>query len=213
MSEIDFLNTVPGIDVSQYQGKIDWKAVKQSGKIFVYIKATDGINGVDPMFEENWNDSKSAGIIRGAYHFFYANEDAEAQATNFIKNVTGFSKGDLPPVLDLEITNNAEPQLIIQNSLRMLELLREKYNVTPVVYTNPTFGNRYLDARFERFPLWIANYSVNRPVIPSAWQKRGFTFWQYSESGKVNGIFGNADLDLFNGTFEDFQKFLFTSSV
>ena len=208
MNEKDFLNSVHGIDVSHYQGKINWKAVKQNAKLFVYIKATGGINDVDPMFEENWNDSKANGVIRGAYHFFYPNEDPEAQASNFIRTVGDLSIGDLPPVLDLEVTNNAEPEVISHNCLTMLQLLEAKYRVTPVVYTNPTFGNQYLDDRFVRFPLWIANYEANQPVIPNVWQQSGYAFWQYSESGKVNGVFGNVDLDIFNGTFDDLQKFL-----
>src|SRR5262245_43937892 len=96
-------NTLDGIDVSHYDGAIDWAAVKASGQAFAVAKSTEGTSYVDPTFATNWAAMKQHGVVRSAYHFFHANLDPIAEADHFLKIMGPLEPGDLPPVLDLEV--------------------------------------------------------------------------------------------------------------
>lgn len=190
---------VHGIDVSRYQSDINWNDVKnmkvQNVRVsFCFIKATEGSDDVDRRFRKNWQASKKAGMIRGAYHFFNPYKDGSTQAKNFIETVK-LQAGDMPPVLDVEQVSNV-PKAILQQRVAVWLLMVEKhYKVQPIIYTGADFYEKFLAGKFDDYPLWVAHYLVkNKPRV-----KRSWSFWQHSEVGRVNGISGYVDFNVFNG--------------
>jgi len=207
---IDMPDNFPihGIDVSSYQEKIDWAKVHamQSQNIrigFAYIKATEGLTGVDKNLKKNWAKAHAAGIPCGAYHFFIAGKSGMVQAINFIKNVQ-LKPGDLPPVVDVEELYNAPPQLMRQELKEYLATIEQFYHVRPVIYSYATFYNDYLSRDFDDYPLWVAHYfEENKPRVHRHWD-----FWQHNESGRVYGVSTNVDFNVFNGDSAAFKNFL-----
>ncbi len=193
---------VHGIDVSKHQGEIDWKRVSMMRDngiriSFAFIKASEGITRQDKRFNENWKQSSRNGIIRGAYHFYYPSRDPHKQADNFIK-VVKLRKGDLPPVVDIEVSNGRSAKNICGNLQIFVDRLEKRYGVKPIIYTNINFYNTYLKGSFEKYPLWIAGYFdhdrfYNEFTTP-------WIFWQHSEKGKVDGIRGHVDFNVFTGS-------------
>jgi lysozyme len=200
--------SIHGIDVSRYQQVIDWDNVKQmqveNVKIdFAFIKATEGVNNVDPYFHRNWKKAKDAAMARGAYHFFIATRSGKTQAENFIKKVQ-LDPGDLPPVLDVEERYGVPPQKLRQRVLEFLATVEEYYKVKPILYTNVDFYQYYLKDQFDGYPLWVAHYlQKDRPRIYRDW-----AFWQHNESGRVNGIAAFVDFNVFNGDSTAFSNLL-----
>jgi len=200
--------TIHGIDVSHHQSDIDWDEVKamqiKDIKIgFGFIKATEGIENVDEQFKDNWLAAKRANIPRGAYHFYNPSRNGKAQAQNFIDNVR-LSKGDLPPVLDIEQVNGTPIIKIQQGVIDWLEAVEAHYNVKPIIYTNASFYNNVLGDKFDEYPLWVAHYLVkDKPRIQRSW-----TFWQHNETGQVNGIDSYVDFNVFNGDSAAFKELL-----
>ncbi|HEY0751079.1 MAG TPA: glycoside hydrolase family 25 protein [Chitinophagaceae bacterium] len=199
---------IHGIDVSRYQDRISWEAVKemevQGIKLgFAFIKATEGNGRVDPFFKRNWKRAKDAGVVRGAYHFFIPTKDGNAQAQNFVKQVK-LGPGDLPPVLDVEQTLGVSSENIRKEVLKCLDVWEEYYKVKPIIYTNADFYKRHLLGYFDNYPLWVAHYlQPHQPRISRDW-----SFWQHSETGRVNGIKGKVDFNVFNGDSLDFRALL-----
>lgn len=191
--------SVHGIDVSKFQKDINWQAVRQMNvdniKLsFVFVKATEGITRQDAAFQRNWHKAGQAGLIRGAYHFFYATRDPLKQAINF-QNVVQLQPGDLPPVLDIEVHNNQPPAVIRSTARIWLEEMEKVYGVKPIIYTNLKFYETYLGNEFDDYPLWIAHYyQQRRPRIDRPW-----VFWQHSDIGRVNGISTTVDFNVFKG--------------
>ena len=200
--------SIHGIDVSRYQQVIDWDNVKQmqveNVKIdFAFIKATEGVNNVDPYFHRNWKKAKDAAMARGAYHFFIATRSGKTQAENFIRKVQ-LEAGDLPPVLDVEERYGVPPQKLRQRVLDFLATVEEYYKVKPILYTNVDFYQYYLKDEFDGYPLWVAHYlQKDRPRIYRDW-----AFWQHNESGRVNGIAAFVDFNVFNGDSTAFSNLL-----
>jgi lysozyme len=190
-----------GIDVSHYQGTVNWAAVRQAGCSFAFIKATDGLTVVDPMFQQNWTQAQQAGLLRGAYHFFRANDDPQDQA-NFFCTTVG-SPGELPPVLDVEINSGVSNSQVISGIEIWLQAVESWAGCRPILYTSPGFWDSLGTSSFGAYPLWVAEYGVSAPKIPSGWES--WTFWQYSQGGSISGISGNVDLDYFSGTLEDLR--------
>lgn len=195
---------VHGIDVSKHQGTIDWKRVsrmKDNGIniSFTFIKATEGITRQDNKFKINWIQSAQNGLLRGAYHFYYPSRDAIQQADNFIQLVK-LSKGDLPPVVDIEYSNGKSAKKICADLKVYIDRIEKHYDVKPIIYTNTNFYNTYLIGNFDDYPLWIAGYfdhdrfynEFNTPWI----------LWQHSERGKVDGIRGKVDFNVYKGSLE-----------
>lgn len=197
-------NMVSGIDVSYYQGNIDWQSVKEAGTAFAFARATYGTTKVDPKFSENWQVMMNAGVIRGAYHFFVASEDALEQATIFANTVGSLSSGDLPPVLDVEAGSGTSSTLA-NDVQTWLSAVEQKLGLTPMIYTAPSYWNEYMPAGFGKYPLWVAEYGVSEPKSVNGWS--GWTFWQHSQSGTVSGIEGTVDLDYFNGSLNELLAF------
>ncbi len=203
-----------GLDVSHYQGTIRWDKFKRYDLEFVLIKATGGETYVDPHFHHNWNGVRETGIIRGAYHFFYAADDPRKQAAHFISTVGKLRSQDLPPVLDVEIPDHTPAKQLQQSVLVWLQLVEKGLKRIPMVYTDDAFGQEYLqNASLARYPLWIAVYEKTVSAVPSPWKDKGWTFWQYTQDGRVEGINGTVDLDLFKGDLKELKLFIDRSKV
>lgn len=210
--------TVPGIDVSYWDAGIDWPKVRATGQRFVFVKATEGDGYQDPTFDDNWFGAKSAGLLRGAYHFFHCNIDPKKQADNFINYVKSFKdNGELPHVLDLETHDNVKKEKIIPAVKTYLDRIEAAFGKKPIIYSGYFFLQDYLSEAgggppmwAKDYPLWIAQYPNQytpgmAPLLPRGWFT--WTIWQYSEKGVVNGINADVDMDLFNGTLEELYKF------
>lgn len=185
----------PGIDVSHWQSVIAWDQVKTAGVQFVYIKATDGITGVDSHF--HMNQAESDGVIpRGAYHFF-RQEGIAAQMDNFSKCCGSYSL-ELPPALDVEVGPFDEAQM--KDVLLFLNLLEQYAGRIPVLYVDLANARKITDLEFGRYPLWLADYSNAEPMIPPTSPLQAWTFWQHTPAGRISGVPNAVDLDWFNGT-------------
>jgi lysozyme len=197
-----------GIDISSYQGFIYWHAVKKmkmgdTQVDFVFIKATEGLNSSDKLFQRNWDSLKAEQITKGAYHFFLATKNGKIQARNFIRTVK-LQKNDLPPAVDIEHLYGVPPLLMQKRMKECLVALEQYYGVKPVIYTNIAFYNTYLGEEFDSYPLWIANYLQNeKPRIERDW-----LFWQHSNEGHVNGIRTKVDFNVFYSDSTAFKKIL-----
>lgn len=190
---------VYGIDVSHHQGLVDWARVARSGHRFTFIKATEGLDWSDPRFAVNWRDSGYAGLLRGAYHFFHADDDADLQADAFLA-VYRPSPGDLPPVVDVEVADDVEPAVLAAGVQRFLERLERATGTTPLLYTAPRFWDD-LGVEAPAAPLWVAEYGVHSPDLPRGWQ--GWAFWQESRRGRIPGVPGEVDLNVFAGPLHE----------
>lgn len=206
-------NTSPtkilGIDVSAYQGKIDWQRVKQAGVKFAFIKATEGATFKDKRFNENIRDAYSAGLYCGAYHFFRPKTPIGPQADNFINSIRAAGV-TLLPALDLEVPadwRNIPRGDRIKLVTEWVELVESALGTKPIIYLSSSFPGDVLTNVHElaAYPLWLAHYTNHPvPVVPAPWQT--YTFWQHSDRGVVEGIVGNVDLNWFNGTDTDLEK-------
>ena len=213
---------VYGIDVSHFQGEINWDQVKQNKpKItFAFIKATEASDEVDTQFESNWNGAKRAGILRGAYHFFDAKSNPKAQADLFINTVKKLQENDLPPWLDLESgkfseTDEVAKKNFVNNVFTWLEEVEDALGARPLIYASPDFASEYLtDERFGDYSLVVAEYGMDSdaPRMLGAWQGKTWAFWQYFPQRLVKGITEKTDLDKFNGTAQALLKFTKSSS-
>lgn len=197
--------SVHGIDVSHYQGKIDWELLRNQASVdgqplsFAFIKATEGSNIVDSRFKENIAAARKYGIMCGAYHFYRTTTSAKSQAEHFMRNVQLLG-GDLPPVLDVEVKpSGISDEDFRQGILEWLVRIEQHYRVRPILYTYHSFRQQYMnDSVFNLYPYWIAHYYVDSLRYRGPW-----AFWQHSDKGSQPGIKGSVDLDVFNGSYED----------
>jgi lysozyme len=192
-----YKNKTIGIDVSQYQGKIDWSEVKKVDGTFVVdfviFRSTAGKDKVDETFTYNWKNTKGK-YIRGAYHYYRPNENSLLQAENFIKTVK-LSKGDLPPILDIEKLSKTQSIDSLKVGLkRWLTKVEKHYKVKPIIYSGESYYNDFLKDEFSEYPFWIANYNFWRKEMDSDW-----LLWQFTEKAQVNDIDGLVDVNVFNG--------------
>jgi lysozyme len=194
-----------GIDVSNWQGAVDWTKVKNSGRTFAFCKATEGTGFTDAQFATNWANMKKVGLIRGAYHFGRPGSDAVTQARFFVKTVKP-QKGDLQLVLDLEVTDGKSPAQVWAWTQSFLAEVKRLTGRPGIIYTGYYFWRDKVGNPTNNLncPLWIAAYGVSAPLVPRAWST--WTFWQYSSTGTVPGVKGNCDLDYFNGSLTQLQK-------
>ena len=191
---------VYGLDVSHYQGDIDWAKLKAENNDFpmqfVFIRATAGIDR-DSEFRDNWKAAKTHGYLRGAYHYYRPDENSLKQADNFIENVK-LSKGDLPPVLDIEKIPNRQCMDSLRSGLRRwLNKVENHYGMKPIIYSGESFYTDYLKEEFAGYKLWIANYSFFEDEIKKDW-----LIWQFTDKATVNGITGPVDVNIYNGNIE-----------
>ncbi|WP_066511259.1 glycoside hydrolase family 25 protein [Rufibacter sp. DG15C] len=190
---------VLGLDISHHQRKVDWKQVKKEKIVFTFIKATEGISHQDKYFSRHWRESKKHGVLRGAYHFFLPSRNATDQAKNFLDRVH-LEAGDLPPVIDVEVTNHQSDEEIIAGVQEWLDAVEDEYDIKPIIYTNYAFYEKHLVGHFDGYPLWLAHYT---PENGHKINDHKWSFWQHTDTGRLKGIKGNADLNVFNGTLED----------
>lgn len=199
--------TTKGIDVSKWQGTIDWGKVKTAGYAFAFIRVSDGANTKDAKFDANWAGAKSAGVIRGAYQFFRPSQSVSTQANLMIDKIGTYQPGDLPPVIDVEDDGGLAPSTVASRVRAWVDQVKAAVGVEPIVYTGKYFWRDEVGspASFAPNPLWIAQYTSLCPDIPGPWAK--WTFWQYTDSGSVPGISGPVDTNRFNGTLAQLQAF------
>lgn len=198
---------VHGIDISHYQGDINWKMLKQTrqGQFpihFIFMKATEGGDFPDDKFVENFDSARAHGFIRGAYHFYNPKTDAAKQADFFIRSVK-LGSGDLPPVLDIE--KKGKDMKKLQQDLKVwLRKVEDHYGVKPIIYASYKFKTRYLnDSVFNTYPYWIAHYYVDSVQYQGDWK-----FWQHTDVGTLPGIDEKVDLNIYNGTTESLRSLL-----
>lgn len=199
-------NKVYGIDVSYYQGTIDWAKVKAAGKQFAIVRVSDGTGFLDPKFAANWKGAKAAGLVVGAYQFFRPGTDATAQADLMVKQLksVGFAAGDIPPVIDVEVADGVSPANIAARVNTWLQRVKSQTGRLPSLYTSPGFWGGIGNPTPSPLPyIWDAHWGVSCPTLPPAWGR--LRFWQYADDGKVNGISGNVDLDMYNGTLAELK--------
>lgn len=199
----DTIKNIHGIDVSHHQKQIDWEKVKENGVSFVFVKATEGVDYLDSMFVENWDNLEKENIIRGAYHFYVSDDDPIQQAEWFVKNAGNFA-GVLPPVMDVERAghNHVTPEQYKTNLIKCLNHLEQITGLMPIVYSSPNFAKKYLAGKeFSKYNLWIAEYGVEEPVVPEAWQKPGWDFWQNTYQDEIPGVPAKVDRNIFKGKF------------
>ncbi len=189
--------TLKGVDVSDYQGTVDWSTAKAAGVTFGFVKATEGDTLVDSTFAQNWSAMKAAGVVRGAYHFFHPGDNATTQASFVLSTVGPLAAGDLPIVLDFEVLDGVAEATAVADAVTFLATVTKATGTTAILYMSADFlSGSY--AALKPYTLWVANYGVTCPGLPSEWS--AWSFWQNSGSGSVSGISGETDTDVFNGS-------------
>jgi lysozyme len=191
--------SIQGIDVSHWQGTVNWAAVKKSGKTFAFCKATEGATYTDPTFAANWAGMKAAGLVRGAYHFGRPGTDPVAQANRFC-DVVKPTHGDLQMMLDLETTDGKTPAQVRSWVVAFINRIVARTGRPGIIYTGFYFWRDSAgNGSNLNCPLFLAAYVSNpAPYVPAAWPF--WTFWQYTSTGTCSGVSGNVDRDAFNGS-------------
>lgn len=201
---------VRGVDVSAYQGQIDWKTLSAQDLDFAFIKATEGTTFRDKCFEFNWEQAQKTELSVGAYHFFSFDSEGSTQAENFINTVMPFD-GMLPPVIDIEFYGDKEknPPSSIDVGVQlkaMLNALEEHYGLKPIIYATKKSYELYLDGDYAEYDIWIRDV-IKKPSLPDG---RQWTFWQYTNRETLNGYSGEEkyiDLNVFDGSVEEFENY------
>ena len=208
-SELDY--PIRGVDVSYYQGEIDWQVLAGENIDFAFIKATEGSSHIDTKFEENWEQSRETGLKRGAYHFFSFESSGKTQGEHFI-SVVPKEAGMLSPVVDIEFYgdrfhNKPDVEKTRKELRSLLETLEAYYGVKPVIYATESSYSTYIRGAFDEYPLWIRNvYFSPNMGMPGKW-----TFWQYDSEAVLQGYSGEEeliDLNVFHGSEEEWNEFL-----
>ena len=194
--------TLQGVDVSVYDGNVDWTEVKSNGGAFGIAKATEGTGFTDSQFATNWSAMKSAGVVRSAYHFFHCDTDPMTQASFFLGVMGALEPGDLPPSLDFEDTTTCTPQAGISMAIEWLDAVASATGTLPILYTSVNVLSEFDDTQSlaGHAQLWVASRGVTCPNLPAPFV--AWSFWQYSLTGTAPGLpnsNGMADLDSFNG--------------
>ena len=194
-----------GVDVSHYQGKIDWTKMHTIYNLypinFAFIRSTMGTSSIDETFEENWEGAKENNILRGAYHFYRPDENSTLQAQNFIAKVK-LKKGDLPPVLDIEtLPKTQSMDRLVEGIKNWCKIVEEHYDVKPIIYTSDKYFEDYLQNHFEGYIIWIANYNFWVQEMKGHWD-----FWQFTEKATIDGVKRyKVDVNIYNGTVDDLE--------
>jgi lysozyme len=204
---------IHGIDISKWQGPVDWASVRGAGTQFAFIKATEGGDHVDERFIENWWAAKRAGVPRGAYHFVYWCRPALEQAEWFKRNVPQ-DPDALPPVLDLEWNGHSAtcPRKVpreqaLDMTRTLLQEMEAHTGKRPIIYTDITFHREVLEGEFDGYPFWIRSTAAEPH---ERYADRRWTFWQFTTTGRVPGVKGDVDRNTFYGTENQWRTFLST---
>jgi lysozyme len=198
--------TVRGIDVSKWQGEVNWRAVRGAGVRFAFVRVSDGTTVLDPMFARNWKGARAAGVVRGAYQYFRPEEDPIEQADLLLAHMGPLRAGDLPPALDVEVSGEVAPAELVRRAGRWIERVHAATGVKPIIYTSALHWATLAanSRRFRRHALWVAHHDVKCPVTPSGW--RGWTFHQHSKQAVIAGIRGPVDENRFRGTLRALRR-------
>ena len=206
---------VHGIDVSKWNGDINWTTVKNSGVSFAFIKATEGKDRLDAKFNEYWQRARAVGLPYAPYHFYYFCSTADQQADWFIANVPK-SAVYLPPVLDVEWNGESKPctyrpsPLTVQTEMkRFMDRLEAHYGKRPIIYTSVDFHRDNLVGHFAGYPFWLRAVAEHPENIYST---RKWAFWQYTSTGVVPGISGDTDINVFAGSAKNWNSWVKTVS-
>lgn len=199
---------VRGVDVSAYQGTIDWKKLSEQDIQFAYIKATEGSSFVDEKFQENYKNAQETNLKIGAYHFFSYDSEGETQAENFINHVEKIDNM-LPPVIDVEFygeykKNNPDKEKTREQLRILIDKIKENYEISPILYATNESYELYIANNFEDCEIWIRDI-IKSPDLPD---NREWTFWQYTNRGILEGYQGEEtyiDMNVFHGTQEEFD--------
>lgn len=202
---------IHGTDLSKYQDKVDWETARDSGVSFVFIKATEGADRLDDKFNEHWRNARQAGVPHAAYHFYYFCRTADEQADWFIRNVPREANA-LPPVLDMEWNHLSPscklrpPAAKVRSEMQIfLDRLTRHYGKRPIIYTSIDFyQDNQLDL-FKGYNWWLRSVSAH-PVV--RYGTKDFHFWQYTGTGRIPGIKGDADINVFNGSHKEWRAWL-----
>ncbi|MGO9707843.1 MAG: glycoside hydrolase family 25 protein [Polyangiaceae bacterium] len=197
-------STVNGVDVSTYQGSVDWTSVHAAGIDFAFTRVSDGTTTPDDTFATNWAGIKAAGMVRGAYQYFRASEDPTAQADLVASSEGTLGSGDLSPVADVETLDGESGATLVANLATWVTEIKSKTGRTPMIYASPGFWDDLPStSQFASELSWVANWDVSCPDTSTPWTT--WTFWQNADNGSVSGISGAVDTDVFNGTLAQLQ--------
>lgn len=190
--------TTPGIDVSKWQGAINWTKVKASGQKFVIARISDGTY-LDTQFDSYWPAMKKAGFVVGAYQFFEPAQDVIKQADILLAKMGPMEPGMLPPTLDVEAAGGKTPAQVEAAVAQWIAYVQPKIGVAPMIYTGAWFWDPQVASSAQSgLPLWTSNYCTNCCAsVPAAWKE--WAIWQFNDKGVVGGISGDCDMDLWNG--------------
>ena len=192
---------VRGIDVSHYQGLINWNKVADDNVSFVYMKATEGTGHIDSYFSYNWEESKRVKIFHGAYHFFSMKSSGQNQGEYFI-SVVPKDKNSLPPAIDVEVSLSYSRVEVLREVMAMSSVLEEYYEKKPVIYMDMNIYKAFFEDSSIANKIWIREIYIH----PDFFARTNWRFWQYSDRGDVQGITGPVDLNVYRGSYEDFLK-------
>ncbi len=200
-----------GVDVSHYQGRIDWSKLARQDVDFAFIKATEGSSYLDECFFDNWEAVEKTDLYIGAYHFFSFDSEGEKQAAFYIETVGNLS-GKLVPAVDVEFYGDKESnppakEEVVAELKKMLTALEDYYQVKPVIYSTYTVYNKYIKGEFEEYPLWIRN--VYYPPVGNL--RNGWTFWQYTDTAVLEGYEGTEkyiDMNVFKGNIGELNELI-----
>ncbi len=192
-----------GIDISHYQGYINWAEVARDPQVtFVIMKATEASDFVDDRYQFNIREAHRYGLKVGSYHFYRAHIDPELQFRNMMRNIDP-QQQDILPVIDVELTNGVSYDLFVSRLERLCEMVTRAYGARPIIYTGRNFFNKYFNNNYWRqYKLWIAAYTTNPPVLNN---EQDYIMWQFTEKSRVQGIKGGVDMSrfMFGHTIED----------
>lgn len=203
-----------GIDISEFQGHINWNQIGRSGIDFVYIRASEGITIRDHKFQDNWQSARRLDLLRGAYHFYIVGDEFGAQVQNFTSQFT-LNAGDLAPMIDIEHASFVSEESIDKSSLQenfiqFLGRIESTFGCSPIIYTSYSFASEYLDDfRFAKYRLWIADYNKSKPSVPDIWKEKGWFIWQFMVRKDFPGVDtnnGSVDQDMSSLEKEHFRK-------
>jgi len=196
---------VQGIDVSHYQGEINWPEVYGAGYRFAFVKCSEGVGWEDPHFTANMENGRNAGLLIGAYHFARPDlgNNAADEAMYFI-SVAGdyLTEGYVRPALNLEVGSSMGKEALSNWVHTWMATVQTETGIEPIIYVNSNYANNYLDASVANYDLWIAHWTYDPTASPNTGIWHTWDFWQYSDQGSVPGITGYVDMDLFNGEIQ-----------
>lgn len=201
----------PGIDCSNWNTGISWPLVVNNDLAFAFVKSTESTGYMSPAWRSQWDNLGLLGIPRGAYHFWRGNMTGAAQAAWFLKNT---SKGELPPVLDVEDADNVPLSLTTVQKLAFasnirawLDAVEVAWGQTPIIYSGAWWWNRLGTLSWANdYPGWFATYrplDQMGPIIPLGWDH--WDFWQWSSAGVISGFPDRVDLNVYRASRDQFR--------